>query len=86
MEAAVSAHQKAKLFTHGGSQAVRLPKAFRFEGADVTIERVEDGVMLRANPAPRSGANFWSEIDRLRGEEQLAYSSQTIIEHVPGFA
>jgi antitoxin VapB len=29
----------AKLFKHGGSQAVRLPKAFRFEGTEVAIEK-----------------------------------------------
>jgi len=27
----------AKLFQHGGSQAVRLPKDFRFEGTEVEI-------------------------------------------------
>ena len=30
----------AKLFTHGGSQAVRLPKEFRFEGSEVHVRRV----------------------------------------------
>jgi antitoxin VapB len=30
---------KAKLFTTGGSQAVRLPAAFRFEGDEVEIRR-----------------------------------------------
>jgi antitoxin VapB len=28
---------KAKLFTTGGSQAVRLPAEFRFEGSEVNI-------------------------------------------------
>jgi antitoxin VapB len=36
----------AKLFTHGGSQAVRLPKAFRFEGTHVHVRRVGDEVVL----------------------------------------
>ena len=31
--------QKAKLFTNGRSQAVRLPAAFRFEGKEVFIRR-----------------------------------------------
>jgi antitoxin VapB len=69
-------HQKAKLFTHGGSQAVRLPKAFRFEGQEVKIERDGDRVILQASPAPASGVALWSEIDAIRGEEQLAYSQQ----------
>jgi len=30
---------KAKLFMNGGSQAVRLPAEFRFEGAEVDIRR-----------------------------------------------
>jgi antitoxin VapB len=37
---------EAKLFTHGGSQAVRLPKAFRFEGTHVHVRRVGDEVVL----------------------------------------
>ena len=36
----------AKLFRHGGSQAVRLPKAFRFEGEEVTVRRDGDAVIL----------------------------------------
>jgi antitoxin VapB len=38
----------AKIFVNGSSQAVRLPKAFRFEGVDeVSIERKGDAVILR---------------------------------------
>jgi antitoxin VapB len=36
----------AKLFMHGRSQAVRLPKEFRFEGAEVRISKVGDKVIL----------------------------------------
>ncbi len=36
----------AKLFTTGGSQAVRLPKAFRFEGTEVSIRREGQKVIL----------------------------------------
>ena len=39
--------QRAKLFMNGRSQAVRLPKAFRFEGEEVEVVRVGDGVLLR---------------------------------------
>lgn len=81
----MGAHQKAKLFTHGGSQAVRLPKAFRFEGSDVSIERTSAGVLLRASPSSRSGADFWTSIDQLRGDEVLAYSTQSMIECIPSF-
>ena len=37
---------KAKLFLHGRSQAVRLPKEFRFEGTEVYVRRVGDEVVL----------------------------------------
>ncbi len=43
----------AKLFQHGGSQAVRLPKDFRFEGTEVEIEKRGDEVILRPRPKPR---------------------------------
>ena len=36
----------AKVFMHGGSQAVRLPKEFRFEGTEVRISKVGDKVIL----------------------------------------
>lgn len=38
--------QKAKIFNNGNSQAVRLPKEFRFEGKEVIIRKVENGVLL----------------------------------------
>ena len=43
----------AKLFQHGGSQALRLPKEFRFEGTEVEIERRGGEVVLRPKPKPR---------------------------------
>lgn len=43
----------AKLFLNGRSQAVRLPKAFRFEGVtEVLIERDGDAVILRPPKRP----------------------------------
>lgn len=36
----------AKLFINGRSQAVRLPKSYRFEGEEVYIKRVPEGVLL----------------------------------------
>ena len=55
----------AKLFTHGGSQAVRLPKEFRFEGAEVHVRRVGDDVIL----SPRPPVSIQSLIDALDGFE-----------------
>ena len=42
----------AKLFTHGGSQAVRLPKEFRFDGTEVHVRRVGSEVVLSAVAPP----------------------------------
>ena len=36
----------AKLFKHGGSQALRLPKEFRFPGERVRLTRVGHGVLI----------------------------------------
>jgi antitoxin VapB len=52
---------KAKLFRHGGSQAVRLPKEFRFEGTEVFVRRVGDEVVLSKRPR----ASMQSLVDAL---------------------
>ena len=44
MEAIVT----AKLFKNGSSQAVRLPKSFRFDGDEVLIYREGNRVILQA--------------------------------------
>lgn len=63
---------RAKLFQHGGSQAVRLPKIFRFEGSEVTVRRDGEAVILEPvkHVRPRSPDEmtaFWSKIDALSG-------------------
>jgi antitoxin VapB len=53
----------ARLFTHGGSQAVRLPREFRFEGHEaVHVRRVGDEVVLSALP-PASVAGLIAALD-----------------------
>jgi antitoxin VapB len=49
---------RAKLFPNGASQAVRLPRAFRFEGDEVLIRREGRAVILE--PIEPSNANGWS--------------------------
>lgn len=44
--------QIARLFPNGQSQAVRLPKEFRFEGDKVYIQRVGNSVVLLPYTAP----------------------------------
>lgn len=38
--------QTAKLFINGRSQAVRLPKEYKFSGNDVIIQKVGEAVIL----------------------------------------
>ena len=52
---------KAKLFTHGGSQAVRLPKAFRFQGSEVRARKEGDQVILE--PIATDCEALWAAID-----------------------
>lgn len=42
----------AKLFTNGGSQAVRLPKEYRFEGTEVFIKKVGQAIVLIPHHEP----------------------------------
>jgi antitoxin VapB len=61
----------AKLFKSGRSQAVRLPKTFRFEGTEVSIRRFgKDGVILEPVEPKKDLEQrlkaYWQEIDRLR--------------------
>ena len=42
--------QTAKIFTTGRSQAIRLPKAFRFKGTEVFIRKENGQVILSEKP------------------------------------
>jgi antitoxin VapB len=57
-----AALETAKIFTTGRSQAVRLPKAYRFNTAEVTIERQGDAVVLR--PKLDKDA-WWDEMEKI---------------------
>ena len=65
--------QTAKLFMTGRSQAVRLPREFRFEGREVYIRREGDSVVLTPRPsswdaffdgAPMPSDDFMNERDQ----------------------
>ncbi len=49
--------ETAKIFLNGRSQAVRLPKDFRFEGKEVFIKKEGDKVIL--SPKPDSWNDFF---------------------------
>jgi antitoxin VapB len=54
----------AKLFMHGRSQAVRLPREFRLPGDRVRVRKVGDGVLLEPMPAP-SWDEIFAQIDAI---------------------
>jgi antitoxin VapB len=57
----------AKVFRNGRSQAVRLPKEFRFEGSEVSIRREGDAVILeplRPRSWPRGYWRRWGKATR----------------------
>lgn len=64
----------AKLFMSGRSQAVRLPKALRFEGDEVIAKRFGGGVLLLPIEAPweliREALDEFEEgFEMVRGEQ-----------------
>ena len=61
----------AKIFMHGRSQAVRLPKEFRLPGKEVRVSRVGDAVLLEPieDKKPFDAEAFWARIDALGGRD-----------------
>ena len=53
----------AKLFRHGRSQAVRLPRAFHFPGGRARVRRVGGGVLLE--PVVDDLATWFAAMDGL---------------------
>ncbi len=51
--------ETAKIFMNGRSQAVRLPKSFRFEGKEVYIKKTTEGVLLI--PKEQSTWDTWEQ-------------------------
>ena len=77
-----SSRQTTTVFISGNSQAVRLPKAFRFDAKIVEIERRGDEVILRAKrqtvgdilkhlpPLSTKGREAWSQVEALINDLQ----------------
>lgn len=55
----------ATLFTNGGSQAVRLPKEYRFEGDAVRIRREGRAVILEPLEKTPWPEGYWERLDAL---------------------
>jgi len=68
--------QVGKIFKHGGSQAIRLPRQFRIDGAEeVSIEPQEDGsILLRpitCSPETRTLRETWADDPRAAFESVM---------------
>jgi len=59
----VMKRETAKVFKTGRSQAVRIPKQFRFVTDEVLIERDGDRIVL--TPRPRSWKEYFATAPRL---------------------
>jgi antitoxin VapB len=58
---------KAKLFMHGRSQAVRLPKEFRLPGKEVRVSRDGSKVILEPIEPPPFDVQAWRARLRAHG-------------------
>jgi antitoxin VapB len=56
----------AKVFMTGRSQAVRIPKEYRFACGEVLIERQGEHVIL--TPRPRSWRDYFARAPRFSGD------------------
>jgi len=56
----------AKIFINGRSQAVRLPKDFRFSGKDVFIKKIGKMVVLLPKDDPWS--SLFNSLDQFTGD------------------
>lgn len=61
---------KAKVFRSGNSQALRLPKEFRFKGTEVEVFRRGDEIVLRETPRTLADAfELLAAIDTFERED-----------------
>ena len=58
----------AKLFKHGRSQAVRLPKEFRMPGTEVRVRRIGRSVLLEPIDAPFDAKAWFAKLDEYLDE------------------
>jgi antitoxin VapB len=66
----------ARLFWNGRSQAVRLPKEFRFDGVEVRIRREGDRVVIEPLGAADWGDAFWEVFGAFEADFDLGDRSR----------
>ncbi|MDR0512272.1 MAG: type II toxin-antitoxin system VapB family antitoxin [Treponema sp.] len=64
----------AKIFTSGRSQAVRLPKEYRFKGSEVYIKKEKGKVILSEKPQ-----KTWAELfEDFQGDPDFSVRRETL--------
>ena len=66
--------QTAKLFRLGRSQAVRLPREFHFDGDEVRIRQVGNGILLK--PVISDTRKWFAALDRFKSEPFMKKGSR----------
>jgi antitoxin VapB len=73
---------KAKIFKNGSSQAVRLPKEFRFEGEEVYIKKTGNTIQLI--PMADSWDALFSSLDQF-SDDYMQERQQPPLDEREGF-
>ncbi len=60
---------RAKIFKNGDSQAIRLPKEFRFQGKEVYIRKEGDNVII--SPIEDAVERLWSTLSSLTDDFKI---------------
>ena len=64
----------AKIFSSGRSQAIRLPKEFRFTGTEVYIKKEKGKIILSEKPF-----KTWAEIfDEFKGDPDFSVNRELL--------
>ena len=61
---------RTTVFTNGGSQAVRIPKAFRFDAREVSVQSFNGGILLMPIRSEVSLENVFALCDGLNESEK----------------
>lgn len=75
---------RARVFWSGRSQAVRLPKEYRFEGDEVRIRRRGSAVILEPIPEDWSWLDELATAGRLDGDFVEAVTERPAAQERPG--
>jgi antitoxin VapB len=71
---------RAKIFKNGDSQAIRLPKEFRFKGKEVYIRKEGNNVII--SPIDDAVDRLWKTINSFSDDFTLERDQPEILERV----